>query len=267
MKKIKQKILKYLLYLLLIAVFAFLLMEYLPTKLTVDIKNDDIYEGQELTKDDLTVIMSSPLGKEAELTDYKISSSEEKDGETTYTVKYRFLKESFSISTIKEQDVITEYLTANVYEGDTLDVSKLVTYLVYEDGSKQEVKNVEYSNNQLYIDDKLKLTADSEYGQTDVTIDFVKLKDVSIKSDKDVTFNEGDKLKFDAIVLTFEDGTSKEIDADDCTFTTDKSTKLKEGLNRFNFVYNGKEYTLNVTAVASSSDETSDKTSDKSKTE
>lgn len=183
-------------------------------------------------------------GKSEEVNEFSV---EQEPGvlleDTTVYIKTDHGNCSLPLHPVKAAGLSCTY-TGTLYAGDAPDPSKLKAVLSFADGSTKETDEAVMAADPLTGPADVKVT--TPYVSGTVHIDPVRVKDISAEGTDDL--REEQVLSLSTLTLTYEDGHTKSISADEVTFKDDVSKPLLAGTNRFRFAYKGQTYLLEVDA-------------------
>lgn len=161
----------------------------------------------------------------------------------------------FSVSPT-DMDMLTAKYDGVVYEGDTLDDSKVSVSMSTDGKSQQNVKDFKFTN-----PGPIAMTMDiripTKYGTAVLKIDPIKVKDVKVDVGDDIV--EGDAAEIKSLSLVYEDDTERSLDLDEVEFLN--MPKTWQSSQTIWFCYHRVEYSFDVdTILKGVADLRSDKT-------
>lgn len=149
----------------------------------------------------------------------------------------------FSV-TPTDMDMLKAKYDGTVYEGDTLDDSKVSVTMSMDGESKQKIKDFKFTNPGPIAMD-MDIRVPTKYGTAVLKVRPVKVKAVNVDVGNDVV--EGSDAHIQSITLQYEDDTERQINLDEVEFLNMPKTWQAE--QTIWFVYHRVEYSFDVNTV------------------
>lgn len=213
---------------------------------------DITYQGDEVDKDNLKVVYSYVDGSKHEQTDYEITDNPDYFNSNKLVIKTDAGEATLKCKKYVELVDMQTSRQPIIYSGETL--GNKLDYIridaTYADGTVRSLKGSDVT-----VEDK-PLTL----GNNTITVDYhgstheIQLE-VTVKEGvatiiygkySEEQYN-GDKFKFDSILVEYKDGTSDQIPYTEVKFN--EALELSYGTNTFTWVYNDKTFTFTITAL------------------
>ena len=194
-------------------------------KITATYNGATIYQGQNINAKDLTVVAIYKSGKKKTITDYKVSQqSFEKAGNQTVTVSYQNCTADCQlvVSERKVNSIQAVYRGGSLAVGQTVEPQHLQVTVVYNDGTTQIAAEKELALTNATAKEKGTLavtvthTPSGVQTTVNVLVNALTIMGVDTQySDKVFYTEDGVDTNKIKILVTYEDGSTKLVDASD----------------------------------------------------
>lgn len=204
--------------------------------------NKKLYEHEEISKQDVEIFLSYADGHEAPCEKYDVDVQYNvSDADITAHTEYG--DASCSVPIINVSSITASCSKAHM-ECDEVDEDEITCNVMFNDGRIIEDEPFTSLNGTIYASTDCDNILRTAYGDTTVQIDIVPINKIDMQLSTDDPY-EDDVVHVTKILLTYEDGTTSEIAADEID---GEEYVLRNGDNEISTWYHGKELTTVVTA-------------------
>ena len=182
---------------------------FVPTSINVKAESNRIYEMTDVEKKDIKVYSHTLSGIEKEVDDYKV---ENRDDDKTIVVTSGKLSQECVLNKIPVEYITAKY-DGTVFPGDKISVDKFKVVAVYKDGTTKKLSQDEYTLENMpdVVEKDVSVKVKSDAGNASVKIRPVKVQKLEAVYDGGLKVGDTFDISKVKCVVTFEDGTSKEV--------------------------------------------------------
>ncbi len=136
------------------------------------------------------------------------------------------------------------YQADKIYEGDPFKREDIAVNIRFANDTEKDNEEFVVLNAPKFIQEKTDVKISTAYGETVITVDPVKISEVSFIGKR--KYHEGDRFLPDGVALLYEDGTEKTVLSKDIDWVDTYGDTLALGQTDVSFSWRGKTYTSSL---------------------
>lgn len=215
-----------------------------PIGIKAEYTGAKIYQSETVNKKDINVEEVSLLGRKTKVPDFEMEPVVLKGIALKFDISADNMSTQLDIDVISVKKCSWKY-SGTIYEGDDFDRDKLSGYIIYEDGTKRELKDftLKYAP-AVFRGGSNEISVQSEFGSDTVSLDAIYVTGIDVAAKTQIYEGKHTKKDF-SFTLLYSDGTTRSVPASDIYMA---EIKLVSGKNHVIATYNDKPYTIVIEA-------------------